>query len=533
MISRRRLATAATIIMLGNVASRLLGLVREQVIAALFGPTATTSAFVAAATVPTMIYDLLIGGAISAALVPVFSDYAAKAAGDEHLKVRAEARRELAHAAAAVLTLAFLALALLVVALLAFTPQLVWLLAAGLDPAAQARSVALVRFMLPGVVFLGLSGVTTALLYARQMFGYPAFAVSIYNAGMIAFALLFAPFVGINSLALGIVAGAFGQLALQWPGLRDLRLRPTLDLRHPAVRRIVRLYAPVALGLIVTQVGVIVDRNLASHTGEDSMAVMRFATTLVQFPLGLTATALSFAILPALSRLGAAGDGAGYKATLTTGLRLVLLAILPATVGLLLLRVPLIQVLFEHGVFDARGTERTALAFLAYAPQLPFAAVDQVLIFAFYARQNTVTPMLVGVLGVLTYLVAGLVFIGPLGWGMPGLALANTVQNSLHAIVLFFLLHRAIGSLRGYGLGGTFAKAAAGSLALAAVWLLVAPLVATPLDLLSLSGRATYFVVGVALGAVVYALALLLLRTEELGALWRALAGMRRQLRAP
>ena len=116
---------------------------------------------------------------------------------------------------------------------------------------------------------------------------------------------------------------------------------------------------------------------------------------------------------------------------------------------------------------------------------------------------------------------------------MPGLALANTVQNSLHAIVLFFLLHRAIGSLRGYGLGGTFTKAAAGSLALAAVWLLVAPLVATPLDLLSLSWRATYFVVGVALGAVVYALALLLLRTEELGALWRALAGMRRQLRAP
>ncbi len=509
--TRSKILTAAAILMVGNVLSRLLGLVREQVIAGLFGPTGTTSAFVAAVTVPTMVYDLLIQGAISAALIPVFSDYSHQ-----------DSKDELGRIAGTVLAWALVLLVPAVAILEFLAPSIVSLLAAGLSADAQQAALTFVRIVLPSVIFLGISGITTALLYSQQIFTYPAFAVAAYNGGMILIALLLSPVLGPSSLVFGVVFGAFAQILLQFPALRRIPLSFSLDLHHPALKRIIKLYAPVALGLVVSQIGVIIDRNLASHTGDDSMAVMRFATTLVQFPLGLIATATSFAILPTLARHGGADANtqdseqslSAYKQTLTMGMRLALIAIIPATVGLLLLRTPIIRILFQHGVFGAYGTERTALAFLFYAPQLPFVAVDQLLIFAFYARKNTMTPMLVGLMGVIVYLITGLSLMGPMG--MAGLALANTIQNSLHALVLFVLLQRAIGSFAGYGLAKTIAKCVAGTLVMAAAYYLFSPYLQTHFSATSLQQQALYLV-GIALvSAVAYGATLTLLRTEEM-----------------
>ncbi|MBI2954475.1 MAG: murein biosynthesis integral membrane protein MurJ [Chloroflexi bacterium] len=507
---RSKILTAATILMIGSALSRLLGLVREQVIAGLFGPTGTTSAFVTAITVPTMVYDLLIQGAISAALIPVFSDYG----GDG-------SRKELGKIAGTVLVGALILLVPTVAVLELVAPQIVAVMAGGLSAGAQQEALTLVRIVLPAVIFLGISGITTALLYSQQMFTYPAFSVAAYNGGIILLAVLLSSFLGPSSLVLGVVFGAFAQIVLQLPALRRIPISFSLDLRHPALRRITRLYAPVALGLVVSQIGVIIDRNLASHTGEDSIAVMRFATTLIQLPLGLAVTAMSFAILPTLSRHGviAADSSAGkeamdsYKRTLVMGIRLALIAIIPAAVGLVLLRTPIIRLLFEHGVFGAYGTERTALAFLFYAPQLPFVAVDQLLIFAFYARKNTMTPMLVGVLGVAAYLASGLSLMGPMG--LAGLALANTIQNSLHAVVLFVLLQKAIGSLAGYGLMRTLAKSAASALVMAAAYYALNPFFVAYFDVGSLQGEASYLF-GIALVcAIAYGATLSLLRAEE------------------
>ncbi len=528
---RRAIIAAAVVVMVGNIASRLLGIAREQVIAYHFGDTAATSAFVAATTVPTMVYDLLIGGAISAALVPVFSEYAA--AGME-----AELRR----AVGTVMALVFLLLSASAVVLALLAAPLVSILVPGLELSAQAQAVHMTRLALPAAVLLGLSGVSTALLNARRVFTYPAFSGTMYNLGIIAAAVVFASSLNISSLAIGVVLGATLHMAVQFAGLRhDLRSL-SFDLRHPAVSRIVRLYAPVALGLVVSQVGVVIDRNLASRTGDDSLAVLRFATTLVQFPVGMVIAAASTAILPTLSRHAASEYGSplnvrldgqpappalcqegtsSYTRTLAMGLRLALLVVIPIMALMIVEREALVRLLFQRGAFSAMGTERTAMAFLFYAPQLPFVALDLLLIAAFYARQNTRLPTLVGIAGVLVFLASGLVLIQVMG--MPGLALANTIQHTFHSLVLLAFIWRPVGGLAGYGLGRAVAQAGVASGLAAGVWWLLAPPLGQLLGLSGGIGLLLYLSVAGVAWAVVYGAVLWVWGVPELNLAWAAL----------
>jgi len=238
-------------------------------------------------------------------------------------------------------------------------------------------------------------------------------------------------------------------------------------------------------------------------------------------------SAVGFAVLPTLSRHATsavvAGDASAYKATLAQGLRMVLVLIVPAAVGLAVLREPLVRLLFERGAFDAVATARTALAFLWYSPSIPFAAIDQVLIFAFYARKNTVTPVLVGVMGVGVYLAVALPLMPTVG--MAGLVIANSAQWVAHALVLLALLWRAAGGLGGHGLGATAGKVAAASALMGAVVWLAAPLaeMAAPGDgaaalALRLAGLVT-------LGLVVYGAAAAAMRLHELAWLWGLVKG--------
>jgi putative peptidoglycan lipid II flippase len=447
----RSVAIAAAVIAFGNVVSRLLGLVREQVMAALFGATAATDAFVAASTVPMIVYDLLIGGAISAALVPVFVD----AAADEE---------RLWRLLSTVLTLAALVLTGVAIVLWLGAPLVVDLMASGFNQDVRDAAVPMVRVMLVAVVLQGLAGVVTSVLYARRRVTLPAFAAAVYNGAVVIVALLFHQVLDVYALVLGVVVGAAGQLLLQLPGLGSWRYRPLLEVNRPELSAILRLYAPVALGMVVTIVGIMIDRNLASQLAEGSLSVMNYATRLIQFPLGLVGTATSIAVLPLLAKhssdLAAAQVAGtsdpvatdGYRETLRFGARIVLLLMLPATVGLIVLREPLVQLLFERGRFGEVDTARTALVFLAYAPQLPFTALDQLLIVAFYARKDTRTPVAIGVVTVLLYLVSALALIGPLD--VAGLALANAIQNSAHGLILLFLLERAGAGI----LDGAFAR---------------------------------------------------------------------------
>lgn len=513
----QRIAQAAMIVALGNVSSRVLGLVRETVISHLFGATGLVSAFRVASIVPTMIYDLLIGGMISAALVPVFSDYAAP-----------EKRGELLSLASTLLTLVAIVLSAVVLALEAASPAVAWLLGGGFEGALLDETTTLMRLILPSILFLGLSGALTGLLYAHKRFIYPAFAASVFNVGIIVAALLLGHEMGVASLSLGVLLGSMLQLAIQLPALRKVGFSFSFGLHHPGLKRMGALYLPVALGLVVSQVGIAIDRNLASRTGEQSIAWMQNATTLVQFPLGLVAVAVSTAVLPSLSRLASSADMVSFRRTLGIGLRTVMLLVVPAAVGLLVTATPVIALVFEHGAFGSYDTLHTAQALRLYLLGLPFAALDQLLIFAFYARKDTTTPVLVGVGGVLIYLAVAITLLVPMG--MLGLVLANSVQLSSHALIMLYLSHRFFDGLRGQGLGRMGIRVLLASLVTGAAVFASIPYLgklaawsATWGELLVVAGAAT-------LGVLSYGLMVWVLRVEDVGYLRQSIVGSIRSL---
>jgi putative peptidoglycan lipid II flippase len=460
MAETAHIARAASIIALGNVASRVLGLARDTVKANLFGATGLVSAYEAAAIVPTLLYDFLIGGMVSSALVPVFSEYAQKD------------RRELWRLASLVMTLAVVVLAGLALIVELAAPLAARLISGGLDAALLDRTATLLRVTVIATLFISLSGVIGGLLQALKRFTLPAFTAAVFNAAIVACALLLGSRFGIASMAIGLLAGAALQVLLQLPGLRDARLRPAWDLRHPGLRQIGRLYLPVILGLAINQLAIVLSFNLASRANEEAISWMRYATTLIQFPLGLVATAVSIAILPTLSQQAAldrANGGATFKATLARGLKLVLVLIVPAAVGLFVLAGPIIALLFEHGRFSPADTAAVTSVLRFYLPGLAFAAVDLPLVFAFYARKDTLTPAVVGLISnVVIYLAVALAPSAILGRPLQvvDLALANSVQWISHAVLMLWLLKRRVGGLRGFGLSALTLKALLGSAAM-------------------------------------------------------------------
>jgi putative peptidoglycan lipid II flippase len=514
-------AQAAGIVALGNIASRVLGLVRDTVKADLFGAAGPLSAYEVAALVPTMIYDLLVGGMSNAALVPVLSDYATP-----------ERRVELWHLLSSLLSLVVVVLSAFVLLVEVLAPQVVWLLGSGLTPELQVLAARLLRISVPAVLFLNLGGVVSGTLYALKRFTFPAFTAAVFNAAVVVTALLLSKQWGVASLAVGLLIGSLLQVILQGPGLLDARWHLTLDLSHPALRRIIHLYIPILLGLVVDQLAVGLSYNLASRTGDQSINWMKYSATLIQFPLGLVAAAVSIAILPTLSRQAADGRSDPFKTTLAQGLRLVLALTVPATVGLWVLATPIVALVFEHGDFAPVDTLATVAALRCHLVGLIFAAVDQPLIFAFYARKDTWTPAMVGVATVILYVILALAPMLFVPLTLNGLILANSIKWAAHALIMLVLLRRSMGSLRGQAVGGLLLKAVAasavmgGAVQLAAVRMM--PILPGGLigEVLLVGGS------GFA-GAAIYGGLALFLRMEEIRLMGQALIEWRRRLTGP
>jgi putative peptidoglycan lipid II flippase len=428
---------ATSVIALGNISSRLLGLVREMMLSRLFGAGAAVDAFNLAIIVPRSLYDLMIGGHVNSALVPVMSEYASRPSKDD-----------LWDLVNRLLGLVVIALAILILGLELLAPQVIGLVASDkTTPAVLDKATHLLRVTAPALMFLSLFAVVSGLLYALRRFAWPAFASAVFNGTIVVATIVFSGSIGITAAAVGWLIGAVVQLALQAPGLRDAHLRITLrgSLSHPGVRKIGLLYIPVMASLALD---VLVNRpfsyNLATRTGEGSLSYMNWATTLIQFPQGLVAIAISAAILPTLSRQ--ASQLEPFKNTLGQGLRLAIVLIIPATVGLFVLATPVVGLIFQQGKFTLTDTAFTAWAVRLYLLGLPFAAVDLLLIFAFYARQNTITPALVGLISLAAYMAVAL---GLLRWySFYALMIADSVKFVIHTSVSAWLLYRA---LDGYG----------------------------------------------------------------------------------
>lgn len=447
----RGIVSAASILAAGNILSRVLGLVRELVIAYLFGATGYVSVFRVASTLVLSLYDFLVGGLISAALVPVFSEHT-------------EDKKEFWNLVSTVTSVLAVLLALAVVVLEIFAEPLFWLLGAGYDETLRAAGVQMIRLILPAVFFLGLAGVLSGILYALKKFTPPAFIAAAFNLSVIVCGVALSPAFGITSVVIGVVVGSASQVVLQYAALRHEPLRPRLNFQHPALKQIARLYVPVLGGLSVALVGVVIDRNLASRTGDQSLAWMQAATYLVQLPLGLVATAISFAILPNLARALAPTD---FRRTLAFGLKLILLLMLPCVVMLFVLAIPIVQLLYQHGAFTASDTTATARALQVYLLGTAFAAIDQPLVFAFYARKNTLLPNLVAVVALGIYLLVALPLLNTFGY--LALVLANSAQLAAHALVMLWLTKTRLGGIHGEGVGATTLKILLASAVMGAV----------------------------------------------------------------
>jgi putative peptidoglycan lipid II flippase len=495
------LVRAAAVLAIGNVTSRLLGLARETVKANLFGASGLLSAFEVAAYVPTSLYDLIIGGMVSSALVPVFSDYAGK-----------KQRDELWGVLSTVLSVATVLLIVLVGLVEIFAPQIGWLVGANEfdDPALTATAVRLMRMATPTVLFLSIGSILTGALFALRRFSVPAFIGAIFNGTIVVVALLRPD--EIDSLVYGMLLGSLLQIVVQWIALRDAKIRWQFDLRHPAVRRILRLYAPIVAGLLVNQLAVALSYNLATRTGDQSISYMKFATTLYQFPLGLVVTALSVATLPTLARQ-AQGQLIAFKNTLADGLRLVITLILPATAGLFALAVPIVALLFQHGEFTAGDTETTALVLRVYLFGLPFAAVDQMLVFASYARKDTWRPALVGVVSIVIYSITAVALLQPLG--LLSLMVADSLKHVVHTALMIWILHRQIGSMAGHGITAALVKSliAAALVGLAAFG--AATLVSGAIGIETATGKLLVVLAGGAAGVLVYTILVFALNISD------------------
>jgi putative peptidoglycan lipid II flippase len=482
------IAKASVLLALGNIASRILGLAREMVLTFMFGASAVVDAFQVATVVIRAIYDLLIGGHVNGAIIPVLTEI-----------ITLEGREALWRVVNILLSLVLTLLTALATLVFLFAPQIVMATASGAHPATLLLASDLLRFTAPALVFMGLFAIFSATLYALKQFRLPAFAGVVFNGSIVVITLLLTPPLeitplpypfyanvlnafnpimvarpmdGIHAVAMGWLVGAVLQMALQVWGLRRAKLRFTLRWQHPALRYIALLYAPVMLSLILdTLVARPYSYNLASKTGEGSIAYMNWATTLIQFPQGLVATAISVAILPTLAGQAAQlseKTAQAFKDTLGLGLRLTITLILPATFGLLVLAVPIIKLLFQHGAFDGEDTQVTAYALRLYLIGLPFAAVDLLIVYAFYARKDTLTPTLVGILSLVVYMITAELLLSR--FGVYSLMIADSVKHIVHSLVSLFILRQRLGGFGGQHLVSTLLKTviAAGGMAIVA-----------------------------------------------------------------
>lgn len=502
-----RIARAATQVMALFILSRALGLLREMVIGATFGTSAEYDAYLAAVRIPDLLFSLIAGGALASAFIPTFAGYFAR--GDTEGGWRL---------ASAVVNLVLVGLTGAAALTGLIAPTLVaTVLAPGFSPAQQALTVSLMRIMLVAPVLFGVSGVVMGILNVRQHFVLPALAPSLLNLSMIATAGLLASRLSACALALGYVLGAVLHFAVQLPGLPRVgaRYSPVLTLNDPGVREVLRLMAPRVLGLATVHLNFLVNTNIASRLGEGAVSALNYAWLLMLLPQGVFAQAVATAAFPTFAEQAARGEREAMRRTLAATLRMVFFVIIPAAAGLLVLRRPLVALLFERGAFRASSTEAVAWALAFYALGLVGHAGVEIIVRAFYALHDTWTPVWVGGLAMGLNVVLSLTLSAAFAWaGLPpygGLALANSVATLLEMGGLLALIRPRLGGLEGRGIGASAARSGLAALAMAGLLLLWQR---------GLSG-VTGLVVGgggIILGAGIYVLAAALMKMEELKA---------------
>lgn len=433
----KNIIKATSVVLVINLIVKLLGFLRETFIAGAFGASDVTDAYLSAYTLPYFLQAIL-GAALVAVMVPVLTNYLVK--GE---------REEAWHVASSVLNITALLLAVLSLLGILLADLLVALLTPGFGPAQAATTAHLARIMFPSVLFMGLGMVITGILNANQRFAIPAFAPGFSNLIIIATVVLFAGRFGVDGLAVGTLISFVGLLLIQVPLLKGIGFRYTLvmDWKHPGVRKVLHDIIPIVLGVAVNQIYFAVNRIFASGLAEGTISNLNYANKVMMLPVGIFAAAVVAVIYPSLSEHAIKRDGASFANGLKKGLGLVSLIAWPATFALILLRVPVIQLLFERGAFDHQATLATANALLYFCIGLWPMAVNMVLTRAFYAYGDVKTPLYMGFLSIIVNVILCLALYRLLPFGGAGLAFANSVAAVSNMLLLYWALRKHLPQL--------------------------------------------------------------------------------------
>lgn len=505
--TNRTLVKAAGFLMAAQLISRLLGFLRETLIAGFYGQGSTTDAYNAAFILPDLLYWLLVGGVLSAAFIPVFSEYIAKEKVDEGWKV-----------VSSVVNLIFLTLGLLIFIGLLFTPQFLRLMVPGFEKIGNIHlTVNLTRILLIQPLFMAISGLIMGVLNSYKIFWPSALGTVLYNACIIFFGTILANPAkpeSISGFAVGVVVGAVASFAVQIPSLRKVGVRyyPIIDWHNPGVRRIGALALPIIISYSLNQIQVVVNNNFGSTLPPGSITAVWYSYRLFQLPVGIFALAIAVATFPTMTEQAALKQWDKLRQTISGAIRMVVFITVPISVGMIVLRYPLIRVLFQHGQFSANDTFTTAIPLFYFAIGISSQSVIQILPRAFYALQDTWTPVILGIIAMVVNVIAMVLLIGPLAHG--GLAFATSIAAVVNMVLLFYMLRRRLGQMDGWAMFWTSVKSLIASLFMAGViwvwseWL-------TPLIGIRTLGSLVVLITGTVIGALAFAGMAKILRMGE------------------
>jgi len=503
---KTKFTKAAGIIGIATLASRILGFVRDMVIAWFFGAGFLSDAFFVAFRIPNLLRRLFAEGSLSIAFVPVFTDYLTHAGRAEAFKMARSTLRMLS-----------ILLVVLTLAGILGAPWIVRVVAPGFSGAKFALTVTLTRIVFPYIFFICLVALSMGILNTLGHFAAPALAPVFLNVAIIGAVLFIAPYMEtpVAGLAIGVLIGGLLQLLLQVPFLirRGFRFWQKAPIYHPGLKRIGKLMGPAVFGAAVYQINILIGTLLASLLPEGSVSYLYYADRLVQFPLGIFAISMSVAVLPSLSRQAAAENFEGLADTFGYAVRLIFFITLPAMVGLIVLREPIVALLFQRGEFSAESTRLTAYALIFYSLGLWAFSAVRIVVSTFYSMQDTITPVKMASISIIANILLSLLLMGPLSHG--GLALATSLASMINFLLLVWALRTRLGELDGQKIIVSIGKSVVCAL-------LMGIILGGLTGLFPLPAGAPLFrllagvIGGVIIGMAVYALAAFALRCPEL-----------------
>ena len=504
--------------------SRVLGLVRDQVLAYFFGAGDAMDAFRIAFRLPNVLRDLFAEGAMSSSLVPTFSRALAQAGPERASRLGSN-----------VINLLVIISGLIAIAGMVFARQLVELYASGFAavPGKLALTVGLTRIMFPFLPMVTVAAVLMAMLNAMHRFFVPALSPATFNVATILSAVVFVPFapqLGIDpivAIAAGTLAGGLGQIALQWPAARrdGFRYQPVLDPGDPGLREIGRLMLPGIAGLSAVQINLLVNSWLATGLGSGAVSWLDYAFRLMYMPIGLFGVSIATAALPGISGHAANNDDFGVRRDVSTGLRMMLMLNVPATVGLVVLATPIVALIFERGRFTPADTAATAAALACYAPGLVGYSVVKLVSPAFYALGRSRIPVMASAVSVGCNIGLSLILVRLLGHR--GLALGTALAALINAGLLLWMLRARLGGLEGKRLVTASIKISVAATAMAITAYHVERLLRIPFEGTAVVAQALRVFGAIGAAMAVLGLSALVLRIEEFQMFRRRLSAKR------